>query len=338
MIVFSLRSWQGDYTTSDKPGGVNISTFTSALYVVPTDGSAPPRRLVDVNGRADAPRCSPDGQWIYFQAPGTGGGHIFRCREDGTGVQDLTGPPWPPGDRYGVGLSRDGTKLVYVEHDGTIGRVGLMNADGTGAHLIAPDIGYHYMAELSPDNGSVVFSHTARGYVLALKNLVTGDLLTLTPDLPESFCAQFTPDGQTIVFFRRDGDYYRVQPDGTGLQRLTTGCRHEEFRLSPKDEHGSSDPPAISPDGRQIAYLAKVDGREQVHVMNLDGSGQRQVTHRATPCGRVRWSPDGTRLAFVSWQGDYSQLFVVPVAGGEPRQLTDLPGAVFWLDWRGPGR
>lgn len=333
MIVFSLRQWQGTYATSDKPGGVAISQFTSALYCVPADGSAAPRKLTAVDGRADAPRCSPDGQWVYFQAPGAGGGHLFRCRPDGAGVQDLTGPPWPPGDHYGLGLSRDGTRIAYTEHDGQIGRVGVMDADGTNARLIAPDIGYHYMAALSPDNRSVVFAHTARGYVLALKHLDTGELVTLTPDLPESFCPQFTPDGQTIVFFRRDGDYYRVDADGSHRQRLTEGCQHAEFRLSARDEHGSSDPPALSPDGKRIAYLAKVDGVEEVHVMNLDGSGQQQITHRPTPCGRVSFSPDGTRLAFVSWEGEYSQLFVVPVGGGEPRQLTDLPGAVFWVDW-----
>jgi Tol biopolymer transport system component len=334
MIVFSVRQWQGEYATSDRPGGVAVSPFTSALYLVPADGSAAPRRIVDVAGRGDAPHYSPDGQWIYFQAPVNGVGHIFRCREDGSDLQNLTANHQPPGDRYGCQVSRDGTKVVFVYHDGQVGRVGLMNADGSQPYLIAPDIGYHYMAELSPDNRSVVFAHTARGYVLALKHLDTGEIVTLTPDLPESFCPQFTPDGRTIIFFRRDGDFYRVDTDGGHLQRLTNGCQHAEFRLSPKDEHGSSDPPAISPDGRQIAYTAVADGVPQVQVMDLDGGHQRQVTHRPAACGRLRWSPDGTRLAFVSWVGEYTQLFTVPAPGGEPQQLTDVHGAVYWLDWR----
>ncbi len=334
MIVFSLRQWEGEYATSDVPGGVAATPFTSALYVVPADGSAPPRRLIDVGGRADAPAYTPDGQFIVFQAPADGQAQIFRCRADGSDLRNLTGAHQPPADRFGRSMSRDGRRLAFIVHEGQIGRVAIMNADGSDPFLIAPDIGYHYMAEISPDGQSVAFAHTARGYVICLKHLDTGELLTLTPDLPESFCPQFTPDGKTLVFFRRDGDVYSVGADASNLRRLTTGSQHVEFRLSPRDQHGSSDPPAISPDGARIAYIAVRDGVEQVHTMRLDGSQQTQLTFGPQPCGRVTWSPDGTRLAFVSWTGRYPQLFVMPADGGTPRQLTDLPGAVHWLAWR----
>ena len=72
-----------------------------------------------------------------------------------------------------------------------------------------------------------------------------------------------------------------------------------------------------------------------VWVMGVDGSAQRQVTFRKAPCGRVRWSPDGTRLAFVSFEGKYPQLFVVPAQGGEARQLTHMEGAVYFINWSG---
>jgi Tol biopolymer transport system component len=48
----------------------------------------------------------------------------------------------------------------------------------------------------------------------------------------------------------------------------------------------------------------------------------------------VRWSPDGKTLAFVSFEGKYPQLFMMPAAGGEPRQLTHVEGAVYFLNWR----
>ena len=68
--------------------------------------------------------------------------------------------------------------------------------------------------------------------------------------------------------------------------------------------------------------------------MNIDGSGQRQVTFRESSRHRVRWSPDGKYLAFVSFAGKYPRLFVVAPAGGEPRQLTGFAGAVCFVNWK----
>ena len=333
-IVFSVRQWEGEYWSRDIPQGVSTTPFTSAVYAVPADGDEPPRKVADVGGRADYPHYSPDGQWVYFQASVEGRYHIFRCREDGSDLANLTAQHTPAGDRYGYRVSRDGTRMLFTFHDAQIARVGLMKPDGSEPWLVAPDIGYHYMGDLSPDNRSVVFAHTARGYVLVLKHLDTDEMITLTPDHPESFCPQFTPDAKAIVFFRRDGDVYRVDADGQNLKRLTTGNGYTEFRLSPQDAHGSSDGPAVSPDGRKIAYIAVKGGVPQVHTMNLDGSEQRQVTFRPTPCARVAWSPEGRRLGFVSWEGNYTQLFVVPAEGGSPTKLTDVHGAVYFLDWK----
>ncbi|MEI6499920.1 MAG: hypothetical protein WCP21_02715 [Armatimonadota bacterium] len=331
MIVFSSRHWEGDYSTDN---GGPPTPYTSAVYVVPADGSAEPRQVVQVGDRADYPAYSPDKQWLYFQAPEDGHFQIFRCHEDGSEVQDLTKGHQPPGDRYGRSIARYSAKIVYTYHNGEIGRVAIMNADGSDEKLIAPDIGYHYMAELSPDGKSVAFAHTAKGYVLALKHLDTGELVTLTPDLPESYCPQFTPDGKTLIFFRRNGAVYRIDIDGTNLKQLTDGSKYVEFRLAPTDKHGSSDPPVLSKDGKLIAYTAVVNDVPQIHVMNLDGSGQRQVTFRPGPCGRPRFSPDGTRLAFVSWEGKYPQLFVIPLAGGEAKQITHFDSAVYFLEWK----
>ena len=152
--------------------------------------------------------------------------------------------------------------------------------------------------------------------------------------MPESFVPRFTPDGKTIVFCRRDGDVYRVDADGGNLRRLTEGNKYVEFRLSVQDRHGSTDGPDVSPDGKSIAYIAVKDGVPNLCVMDVDGRGQRQLTHRKTPCGRPRWSPDGRQLAFVSFEGQFPQLFVVQAGGGEPVQLTRLDGAVTAVQWR----
>ena len=46
--------------------------------------------------------------------------------------------------------------------------------------------------------------------------------------------------------------------------------------------------------------------------------------------------PDGKHLSFAAFVGKYPQLFVVAAAGGDPRQLTRLDGAVTFAFWK-PG-
>ncbi len=339
-LVFSVKTWAGDYYSKDVPGGVETTPAVGAIYSIKADGTGL-TMIAQLGKNTDYPSSSPDGKWLYFQSNATGRWQIYRCRPDGSNSANLTagdklGKQWK--DAFGYSLSADGSKMLYTVHDGNTARVALANADGSAPRLIAPHLGYIYMAALSPRQDCVVFSGPARGYRLLLlmtgRALPDGEPRLLTPDHPDSFVPQFTPDGKTIIFIRRDGDIYRIDPDGSNLRRLTKGNGYVEFKLSARDHHGSTDGPHISPDGKRIAYIAVKKGVANVCIMNLDGTGQRQLTFRKRPCGRVRWGPDGTQLAFVSFEGKYPQLFVISAEGGQPRQLTRVQGAVYFVNWR----
>jgi sialidase-1 len=335
-LVFSVKTWEGEYQSRDVPGGVQTTPVRGAIYTVRADGTGL-RKLIDLGRNTDFPAFSPDGRWVYFQSNASGRSHVYRCTAEGKEVKALTegdrlGPSWK--DAFGYALARDGRRLLYTVHDGATGRVALADADGGNPRLLFPKLGYAYMGALSPAGDRVVVSGPARGYRLLLADLPDGQPRELTPDHPDCYAPQFTPDGKAVVFVRRDGDVYRVDVDGKNLRRLTDGNRYVEFRLSAKDAHGSTDGPQVSPDGGRIAYVAARDGVPNVCVMAIDGKEQRAVTARKAACGRVRWSPDGKHLAFVSFEGKYPQLFVVAAGGGEPRQLTRLDGAVYFANWR----
>ncbi|HXO40462.1 MAG TPA: hypothetical protein VN999_03370, partial [Thermoanaerobaculia bacterium] len=110
--------------------------------------------------------------------------------------------------------------------------------------------------------------------------------------------------------------------------------------------------PQISRDGRRVAFVrvtvdAKHDGYETaLWIVDADaatatgagaGAGPRPLT--AGPRDSApRWSPDGRRLAFLRHAGKGDQLFVLPLDGGEARQLTDLPGGAKSPAWSPDGR
>src|SRR6266508_2558501 len=103
--------------------------------------------------------------------------------------------------------------------------------------------------------------------------------------------------------------------------------------------------PRLSPDGRRVAYTVwwvdpkKGEYRSAIWVVPVDGSEEpRRVTFGPKRDGRPRWSPDGTRLGFVSKRkGDASQLYVLPLDGGEAHQLTDLKEDVDQVVWSPDG-
>lgn len=98
--------------------------------------------------------------------------------------------------------------------------------------------------------------------------------------------------------------------------------------------------PVRSPDGRRVAFTRTGPGSAAALVVNADGSGLTMVTDKLAG-GRVTWSPDGTRLAYVGKQGDTPQLYAITLDDHKVTQLTtdgsakDDPmwsskGLVFW--------
>jgi tricorn protease len=88
--------------------------------------------------------------------------------------------------------------------------------------------------------------------------------------------------GDTIVF-TAEGDLWRVGASGGIAQRLTS---------HPEEESR----PAISPDGRTVAYSASYEGPVEVYTLPLDGGVPARQTHDASRAAVVGWTPAGEIL------------------------------------------
>jgi dipeptidyl aminopeptidase/acylaminoacyl peptidase len=100
--------------------------------------------------------------------------------------------------------------------------------------------------------------------------------------------------------------------------------------------------PQISPDGKSIALVVSRTNYEedrydpQLVLIDVATHAQRVLTRDRRGLGQARWSPDGSRLAFLASADGKSQIFVMPMSGGDSWQITKSPTGVQQFAWR-PG-
>jgi acylaminoacyl-peptidase len=97
--------------------------------------------------------------------------------------------------------------------------------------------------------------------------------------------------------------------------------------------------PRIAPDGQRVVYVrAGFDvmtdrTRSTLWIVNADGSDHRPLVSGPNDCSRPRWSPDGSRLAYVCSEDGRAQIFVRWMDTGQAARLTNLtesPGDLSW--------
>lgn len=84
---------------------------------------------------------------------------------------------------------------------------------------------------------------------------------------------------------------------------------------------------AHSNDGRRLAYTRSGSGQPNVWLMNIDGTGAHQLVTSEDRQTDIRFTHDGNDLVYCQDRGgnEYYDIYVVPVSGGHPRNLTHTP-------------
>ncbi len=189
---------------------------------------------------------------------------------------------------------------------------------------------------ISPDGSRVAFAwYRQKGEWgdIYIKQSNTETPLRLTQNNEEEVCPTWSPGGDTIAFARIGCEamgIYTVPAIGGPVHCLV---QHPLCGLGMD----------WAPGGGKLVF-ADTDqetGQHRIMTLAIDSGVVEQLT---TPPNNSQgdiypvFSPDGTRLAFARATGlDRYDLFLMPGAGGEPRQITHLTGRVAGMDWSAEG-
>jgi serine/threonine protein kinase/Tol biopolymer transport system component len=87
-------------------------------------------------------------------------------------------------------------------------------------------------------------------------------------------------------------------------------------------EAGAQSEPALSPDGRQVAYVSYKGGNPHIWLVDANGSATRQLTQGDDPDHDPEWSGDGSTVLFPRTRNGRQGIWMVPGLGGEATLLV----------------
>jgi dipeptidyl aminopeptidase/acylaminoacyl peptidase len=169
---------------------------------------------------------------------------------------------------------------------------------------------------------------------------------------------QVSPDGKSVAYAMTRMDLAKNAGNSDIWLVSVTGGAAKQLTQSEKRDNNAR----WSPDGRQLAFISTRDGSAQIWILEVASGEARKLTAISTGADGVIWSPDGKNLAFTSdvypdcrddacnaqrnkaaeaskvkakifdhllyrhwdsWKdGKRTHIFVIPAAGGTPRDLT----------------
>jgi Tol biopolymer transport system component len=206
--------------------------------------------------------------------------------------------------------------LVYTAPPSTY-PVGATQAE-PGVKRLTDSLGRDVAAVYSPKENKIVWATDSLGnWTIWAMNDDGSNKKQLTSNNVISGWPSWSPDGQEIAYWSYDlssktTDIWKMRSDGTSKMKLTTDGTFKG-------------PPMWSPRGDRIAYTANQTGNMEVYIINIDGSGERQITsdHPSTRFveTRVTWHPDGQRL--------YYQVTTFPLP---PNTVPTIDGDVAFVE------
>jgi len=225
-----------------------------------------------------------------------GGSEAPRQITAGTRKVDGVGVEWTADD-----------KILYGSTEGGSAQIWTIDTDGTSRSRLTGEA-INAQPEVSGDGRYIYFTSTRSQGVHIWRMDRDGGNPTQVTHGQFEFDGHVTPDGAWLVYVGGTEQLlYRIPLDGGDPAALT------DTRVNQ---------PILSPDGTRLAYRAFDPDQKRVMTFILPVEGGEPVAVLDIPSGNHVWTPDGTGITYAYEQGGVSNLWIQPLEGGSPQQIS----------------
>jgi Tol biopolymer transport system component len=299
--------------------------------------------------RANFPRLE---SFLVVAAADGSNQRVLTSRKGVPGFSSAQFVPVPTGR---PSWSRDGRRLMAVANVADPARAGrpwdlivVDAATGTELQVIPlPDTQFDSIAWL--DDSRALLSMD--GAQLSTVDLVSGQVIPLTSDLSEYRAITMLADGRTAAATRTDRrsaiwigeadgsnmtevvaespaqpSNVSIALDGTFVYAANTGSGQSIFVARPGQVPTiivrDANSPVVTPDGRTVLFRRSLIAGGGIWRANADGSDAKRVVDAVVLHGPTLVPPSGTRFVYTVREVRNRPIMMMPVAGGEPQQVT----------------
>ncbi len=321
--TISSASWSPDGNTLAVRGLSEPGPGKSIFLVAPETGQRTRLTTPEPTKSDDAPRFSPDGKWVVFRRELSGNeSDIFVVPASGGTPRQLTFEKFNIiGALAWTGDSREIVFNAFRRELRGLWRIPLQGGTLTrvvvdARNPINPDISRQGNKLIFTDyaNDSNLWLYQGAGFAgRDIPGKFGAPVKLPSSSLYEDQSPSFSPGGQTIVFVS----------ERTGVLELWLCDAEGKTTARQLTRAGNAGSPRWSYDGKWIVYDSSADGDLNIYVVSATGDGPpRRLTFEKSTENLPAWSRDGQWIYFRSNRTGKNQIFKMPVAGGEARQIT----------------
>lgn len=244
---------------------------------------------------------------IVFPLLRNGHLRIYTIFSDGTGFERLLHGYAD----YEAALSANGRTLVSCCYGSSQRAIQVRDMKSArGRTLAAVPLGIGLSGPKISDDGSLVLFRRDN-QIFVTRSDATKHVFVSRKSQSAGFYADLSGDGRKIAFDSA-GELFVADANGSNLQRFTTnGSQIKDIS------------PALSRDGKRLAWMSGNYPDWEIWVANIDGTGKRNVSRNKAVDSWPAISPDGTQVAFDSDRAGDREIYTVGFDGKRLVQLTD---------------